>query len=99
GGDVAAGGRGDVCVVVHQPASGGAGIGVMGGERAGVLAEQVVQEVAAGRGLGDQMMVVELVERVAGAFQAGVVQRGGGVGVDVRARGQAEPAEQPLSGR
>ena len=35
-------------------------------ERAGVLAQQVVQQVAAGRRLGEQMMVVELIELAAG---------------------------------
>jgi len=59
---------------------------------AGVFAQQV----AAGRRLGDQVMVVELVELAAGALQAGVVEGGHGVRVDVRAQGQAEPAEQPL---
>ena len=63
-----------------------------------MLAEQVVQEVAAGRGLGDQMMVVKLVEQAASALQAGVIEGGGGVAVDVMARDQAQPAEQPLLG-
>ncbi len=58
-----------------------------------------MQEVTAGRGLGDQMMVVQLIEQAAGALQAGVVEGGRGVGVDVRARSQAQPAEQPLLGR
>jgi hypothetical protein len=58
-----------------------------------------VQEVAAGRRLGDQMMVVQLIEQAAGALRAGVVEGGRGVGIDVRARGHAEPAEQPLLDR
>src|SRR5262249_25853346 len=99
GGDEAAGGRGDVRVVVHQPASGRTGPDLIGGERASVLAEQVGQEGAAGRGLGGQVGGVKLVERVTGAVETGGGQRGGGRGVDVRAGGQAEPAEQPLPGR
>ena len=45
-----AGGHGDVRVVGQQPRGGGARprVVVGGGERAGVLAEQVVQQVAAG---------------------------------------------------
>ena len=42
------------------------------------------------------MMVVELIKLTAGVLQAGVVEGRHGVGVDVRARGQAESAEQPL---
>ena len=55
-----------------------------------------MQQVTAGRGLGDQMVVVQVVEPVPGGFQAGAVEGGGGVGVDVPARGEAEPPEQPL---
>ena len=58
-----------------------------------------MQEVTAGRGLGDQMMVVEIIEQAAGALQADVVEGGRGVGIDVRARGQAKPTEKPLLGR
>ena len=61
-----------------------------------MLAEQVVQEVAAGRRLGDQMMVVELIELTAGGWHVDVVEGRRGVGVDIWAGGQAEPAEQPL---
>ena len=42
------------------------------------------------------MMVVELIELAAGALQAGVVEGGHGVCVDVRARGHTESAKQPL---
>jgi len=91
--------RGGVRVVGHQPAGRLGRIGVAGTERAGVLAEQVVQQVTAGRGLGDQMVVVQVVEPVPGGFQAGAVEGGGGVGVDARARDQAEPAEQPPRAR
>jgi len=84
-------------VVVQQPGSGGTGLGrvVSGGERAGVLAEQVVQLVAAWPGLGDQVLVIQLVELAAGGGEGGAVQGGGGVGVDAGARDQAEAAEQP----
>jgi hypothetical protein len=72
---------------------------VVGGQRASVFAEQIVQEVTAGRGLGDQMMVVEIIEQAAGALQADVVEGGRRVGIDVRARSQAKPTEKPLLGR
>ena len=96
-----AGGQGGVQVVVQQPADGSVAIRrvVGGGQGAGVLAEQVVQLVPAGRGLGDQVLVIQLIEAAAGLVQAGVVERGGGVGVEVRAGDQAEAAEQPLLGR
>jgi len=55
-----------------------------------------VQQVAAGYGLGDQMMLVQFVEPAAGRPDAGVIKGGGGVGVDVRAGGQAEPAKELL---
>jgi len=88
--------RGGVRVVGHQPAGRLGRIGVAGAERAGVLAEQVVQQVTAGRGLGDQMVVVQLVKPGAGGIQAGALEGGGGVGIDVRPLDEAEPAEQPL---
>ena len=85
-------------VIVQQPADRGIGFGwiVGGGQRAGVLAEQVVQLVAAGCGLGEQMLIVEACQVAARLIQAGFAERGGGVGVDARAGDQAEPAEQPL---
>jgi hypothetical protein len=57
---VLAGGQRGVQVVVQQPPGGGlTGSGVIsGGQGAGVLAEQVVQPVAAGGGLGDQVLAV-----------------------------------------
>src|SRR5690348_5515419 len=64
-----------------------------------MLAEQVVQLVAAGYGLGGQVLVVKLLEMPAGGAQGDAVEGGGGVGVDAGARDQAEPAEQPLLGR
>ena len=56
-----AGGLGGVQVVIQQTARGGvAGGGVVGGgQGTGVLAEQVVQPVAAPGGLGDQVLVVQ----------------------------------------
>src|SRR5262249_31296662 len=53
-GEVPAGGQGGVQVVIQQPPGRGVAVClvVSGGEGAGVLAEQVVQPVAAGRGLG-----------------------------------------------
>jgi len=55
-----------------------------------------VQLVTAGGGLGDQMLVIELIEVAAGGLRAGGVERGSGVGVDAGARVQPEAAEQPL---
>ena len=57
---------GSVQVVVEQPADcriGFSGV-IGGGEGAGVFAEQVVQTVA-GRRLGEQMLVIELIEAAA----------------------------------
>ena len=100
-GDALAGGQGGVQVVIQQPPGGGVAICrvVGGGQGAGVLAEQVVQLVPAGGGLGDQVLVIQLIEAAAGLLQAGVVERGGGAGVEVRPGDQAEAAEQPLLGR
>ena len=88
GGEVPAGGQGGVQVVVQQPAGRGVGSGrvVGGGEGAGVLAEQVMQLVAAGCGLGEQVLVIQLIQAAAGLVQAGAVERGGGVGVEAGAR-------------
>src|SRR5215468_10941281 len=61
-----------------------------------MLAEQVVQLVAAGCGLADQVLVIQLIKVAPGGGQASAVERGGGVGVDARARVQAEAAKQPL---
>ena len=92
-----AGGPGGVQVVIQQPAGGGvAGGGVVGGgQGTGVLAEQVVQPVAAAGGLGDQVLAVQGLQAAARGGQAGAIQRGGGVGVDVGAGVQAQAAEQP----
>ena len=70
-GEVLAGGQRGVQVVVQQPAGRGVAISwvVGGGEGAGVLAEQVVQPVAAGGGLGEQVLVIQLIEAAAGLIQ------------------------------
>ena len=85
-------------VVVQQPAGRGVCVGgvACGDQGAGVLAEQVVQLVPAGCGLGDQMLVVQLIKAAAGLLQGGVFEGGGGVAVEVSAGNQAEAAEQPL---
>ena len=51
--------------------------------------------VTAGGGLADQVVVIEGVQLPPGGGQAGAIQGGGGVGADVGAGVQAEPAEQP----
>ena len=61
-----------------------------------MFADQVVQPVAATGGFGDQVLVIQAVEVAAGLRQAGAVEGGGGIGVDVGAGVQAEPPEQPL---
>jgi hypothetical protein len=97
-GDVPGGNHGGVQVVVQQPPGRGVAIpGVVGGGQGpGVFAEQVVQLAAAGRGLGEQVLVIQLIEAAAGLVQAGAIEGGGGVGVDAGARHQAKAAEQPL---
>ena len=68
-GNVLAGGQRGVQVVVQQPAGGGVAVGgVVGGrEGLGVLAEQVVQPVAAAGGFGEQVLVVEALQAAAGS--------------------------------
>ena len=85
-------------VVVQQTVRGRVAVGgiISGSEGAGVLAEQVVQPVTAGRGLADQVLVIQLIEQAASLLHAGVIEGGGGVGVEVRAGDQAQAAEQPL---
>jgi hypothetical protein len=61
-----------------------------------VLAQQVVRLVAARRGLGDQVLVIQLLQMPAGHAQAGAVESGSGVAVDAWAGYQAESAEEPL---
>ncbi len=64
-----------------------------------MLAEQVVQLVSAGFRLGEQMLVIQLIELAPGSGQTDAVERGGCVGVDAGAWDQAESAEQPLRAR
>ena len=92
---------GGVLVVVQEPAQGGVSLGggVGGGQGPGVLADQVVQPVPAAGGLGEQVLVVQGRQAAAGGAQIGVIERGGGVGVDVGARVQPQAAEQPLLAR
>ena len=91
-------GRG-VLVVIQQPGGGTVPVTVRvqpHGQSAGVLADQVVQPVPALGRLGEQVLVVQRLQAAAAARQAGAVQGGGGVGVDVRAGVRPEPPEQPL---
>src|SRR6185312_3772654 len=66
------------------------------GERAGMLPEQVVQTVASSRRLRQQVMIIEAREVAPGRCQPAVIQGGGGVTIDVRARVQSQPPEEPL---
>ena len=97
-GDVPAGGHGGVQVVVQQPTDRGLVVrgGVSGGESPGVFAEQVVQAVPAAGRLADQVLVIQFAQAPLGGWQVGAVQGRGGVGVDLGAGVQAEPAEQAL---
>jgi hypothetical protein len=56
------------------------------------------QLVAARCGLGDQVLVIQVIKMTAGGGKVSAVE-GGGVGVDARARNQAKPAEQPPRAR
>ena len=98
-GDEGVGAGGGVLVVIQQPGGGLVPVTVRVnalGQGAGVLADQVVQPVPAPRQLGEQVLVVQGLQAAAGGRQAGAVQGGGGVGVDVGAGVQPEPPEQPL---
>ena len=86
-------------VVIQQPGGGLVPVTVRveaAGQGAGVLADQVVHPVPALGRLGEQVLVIQRLQAAAGGGQAGAVQGGGGVGVDVGAGMQPEPAEQPL---
>ena len=61
-----------------------------------MLAEQVVQPVAAAGRLGEQVLIIKALKAAARRVQTGVIQRSRGVGVDTGARVQAEASEQPL---
>ena len=62
----------------------------------GVLADQVVQPVPARSGLGEQILVIQRLQAVAGSTQAGAVQGSRGVAVDVGAGVEPQPPKQPL---
>jgi hypothetical protein len=81
------GGERGVQVVVEKPPHRGVPLGwVVGGDQCpGVLAKQVMQEVAAARGLGEQVMVIQLIEQPPCDAQVSGDQRGGSVAVDGRA--------------
>jgi hypothetical protein len=57
-------------------------------------ADQVVQPVPAPGRLGEQVLVIQRLQAAAGGRQAGAVQGGDGVGVDVGAGVQPESPEQ-----
>src|SRR5580704_684869 len=86
--DVSAGGERGVKVVVEKPPRRGVLLGwVVGGDQcSGVLTKQVMQEVAAGRRLGEQVMVIQLIEQPPCGAQISGDQRGGSVAVDGGAR-------------
>ncbi len=96
--DVPPGGERGVKVVVEKPPRRGVLLGwVVGGDQcSGVLTKQVMQEVAAGRRLGEQVMVIQLLEQPPRSAQISGDQGGGSVGVDGGARDQAEPTKQLL---
>ncbi len=101
-GEEGVGEGGGVLVVIQQPGGGQLPVTVRVkpiGEGAGVLADQVVQPVPALGQLGEQVLVVQGLQAAAGGGQVGAVQGGGGVAVDVGARVQPEPPEQPLLAR
>jgi hypothetical protein len=86
-----------VQIVVQQPVGCRADVAWVSGcgEAAGMLADQVVQPVAAVAGLGEQVLIVQACQAAPGSVYGGAVERGG-VGVDVGTRVQAQAAEQPL---
>src|SRR5215467_13254647 len=85
-------------VVIEQPPGGLLCIRriLCGGQGTGVLAEQVVQLEAAGRGLGNQMLVIQLVELPSRGGHPDAGQSGSGVSINARPWDQAELAEQAL---
>ncbi len=57
-----------------------------------------MQLVAARCGLGEQVLVKKLIKMAAGSIEAGVIEGGGGVGVEAGAGDQAKAAVKPLLG-
>src|SRR5215469_750513 len=88
-------------VVIQQPPGSLVQYGWVfrGGQGTGMLAEQVVQLEAARPGLGDQMLVIELIKMAPRGGQAYASKRRGGVGINARPRDEAELAEQALLAR
>ena len=81
-------------VVVQQPPRGGVRVHkIPGRQDAGVLAEKVVQAVAAEGGFSDQMLIIETLQVAACLIQAGFVESGGGISVDIGARVQTKPTK------
>ena len=97
-GEAAVRGPGGREVVVHQPVAGGLPLGrrILFGERAGVVAQQVVQLVAAGGGLGQQVVVQQRFEHSGGGGSVESAQVRRGPQVEVRAGDQAQAAEDAL---
>ena len=86
-------------VVIQQPHGGLVPVLVQVeavGQSTGVLADQVVQPVPARSGLGEQILVIQRLQAVAGSTQAGAVQGSRGVAVDVGAGVEPQPPKQPL---
>jgi hypothetical protein len=52
--------------------------------------------ITAACGFDNQMLVEELIKAATDSCNAGAVESGGGISINVRPRVQAEPAEQPL---
>lgn len=63
----------------------------------GMGADHLVHPVLALARLGEQVLAVQGLQGAAGAGQAGTRQGGSGEGVDVGARVQPEPSEQPAA--
>ena len=64
-----------------------------------MFAKQVVKSVAAGSGLSDQMLVVEVLQTAPRLAWISFVQGRSGVGIDVGAWLHAKATEQPLLGK
>lgn len=94
-----AGTEGGVLVVIQQPDTDlvPVTIGVKPiGEGTGMGADHLVHPVLALARFGEQVLAVQGLQGAAGAGQASAVQGGSGEGVDVGARVQPEPPEQPV---
>ena len=86
-------------VVIQQPPGGLLPVVMVvkaAGQRASVLADQVVQPVPARSWLGEQVVLIQCLQGTAGIIQRDAVESGRGVRIDVGAWVQPEPAEQLL---